>query len=55
MRRNFIAYLRDSATRLRAIAQNRPDIAAKLDSLADSFEAKASELEDNLGSAPPVC
>jgi hypothetical protein len=52
---SLIKYLRDSAARLRKLAMNKPDIAEKLDALADSLDAKASEIEADQGPAPPAC
>jgi hypothetical protein len=42
---NLAAYLRDSAARLREIADDKPNLAKKLRSLAASLESKADEIE----------
>ncbi len=45
----LVTYLRGSAARLREIAEEKPSMAQKLRSLADSLETKAAEIEASLG------
>jgi hypothetical protein len=45
---DLVAYLRDSAARLREIADDKPNLAKKLRSLAASLELKADEIEATL-------
>jgi hypothetical protein len=51
MPEELATYLRESAARLREIANERPAMAQKLRNLADSMELKAAEIEAAQGDA----